>query len=45
MERINCLYYPGIDKYHNNMVEQEYFIGIFDNNISLIKRIYECSVK
>jgi hypothetical protein len=35
-----------IDKYQNKMIEGEYFIGIFDNNIaSFKKRIYECAVK
>lgn len=35
-----------IDKYHNKMIEGEYFIGIFDNNIASFKKgIYECSVK
>jgi len=35
-----------INKYHNKMIEGEYFIGIFDNNISSFKKgIYECAVK
>ena len=35
-----------INKYHNKMIEGEYFIGIFDNNIASFKKgIYECAVK